>query len=56
MPQYNLGHVERIKKIRQAEGKLPFFGLAGSAYEGVGIPQVILSGQTAAARARTGLS
>ncbi|MDO7682542.1 MAG: protoporphyrinogen oxidase [Pirellulales bacterium] len=56
MPQYNLGHVERIKKIRQAEGKIPFFGLAGSAYEGVGIPQVILSGQTAAARAITGLS
>ena len=56
MPQYNLGHVERIKKIRQAEEKLPFFGLAGSAYEGVGIPQVILSGQTAAARAITGLS
>lgn len=51
MPQYNLGHVERIKKIRQAEAKLPSFGLAGSAYEGVGIPQVILSGQTAAAHA-----
>ena len=56
MPQYNLGHVERIKKIRQAEGKLPFFALAGSAYEGVGIPQVIESGQIAAARSITGLS
>ncbi len=56
MPQYNLGHVERIKKIRQAEGKIPFFGLAGSAYEGVGIPQVIASGQIAAARSITGLS
>ena len=51
MPQYNLGHVERIKRIRQCEAILPSLGLAGSAYEGVGIPQVIHSGQVAAAQA-----
>ncbi|MBT6919634.1 MAG: protoporphyrinogen oxidase [Planctomycetaceae bacterium] len=51
MPQYNLGHVERIKKIRQFEATLPSLGLAGGAYEGVGIPQVIHSGQVAAAHA-----
>ena len=51
MPQYNVGHVERIKRIRQAESELESFGLAGSAYEGVGIPQVIQSGQVAAANA-----
>ena len=51
MPQYNIGHVERIKKIRRAEAQLQSFGLAGSAYEGVGIPQVIQSGQIAAANA-----
>jgi oxygen-dependent protoporphyrinogen oxidase len=51
MPQYNLGHVERIKNIRQLEATLPSLGLAGSAYEGVGIPQVINSGQVAAAQA-----
>ena len=51
MPQYNLGHVERIKKIRQFEATLPLLGLAGGAYEGVGIPQVIHSGQVAAAHA-----
>ena len=51
MPQYNIGHVERMKKIRLAESKLQSFGLAGSAYEGVGIPQVIESGQIAAAHA-----
>jgi oxygen-dependent protoporphyrinogen oxidase len=51
MPQYNLGHVERIKKIRQFEATLPLLGLAGGAYEGVGIPQVIHSGQVAAAQA-----
>ncbi len=51
MPQYNLGHVERIKKIQQLEATLPSLGLAGGAYEGVGIPQVIHSGQVAAAQA-----
>ena len=51
MPQYNLGHVERINKIRQLEATLPSLGLAGGAYEGVGIPQVINSGQVAAAQA-----
>lgn len=51
MPQYNIGHVKRVKKIRQAESKLQSFGLAGSAYDGVGIPQVIESGQIAAAHA-----
>ena len=50
MPQYNLGHVERINKIRQLEATLPSLGLAGGAYEGVGIPQVINSGQVAAAQ------
>ena len=51
MPQYNLGHVERIKKIQHLEATLPSLGLAGGAYEGVGIPQVIHSGQVAAAQA-----
>ncbi len=51
MPQYNLGHVERIKKIQQLEATLPSLGLAGGAYDGVGIPQVIHSGQAAAAKA-----
>ena len=51
MPQYNLGHVDRVERIRAAERLLPGIGLAGAAYGGVGIPQVIQSGQEAALRA-----
>ena len=49
MPQYHVGHCQRVNRIREAEKSLPRFGLAGSAYSGVGIPQVIRSGQQAAA-------
>ncbi|MGA1617098.1 MAG: protoporphyrinogen oxidase [Pirellulales bacterium] len=51
MPQYHVGHCQRVTRIREAEKSLPSFGLAGSAYTGVGIPQVIGSGQQAAALA-----
>jgi len=53
MPQYHVGHCDRIARIQQAEAALPGFGLAGGAYTGVGIPQVIGSGQRAAALAVT---
>lgn len=50
MPQYHLGHVERLARIDRRLATLPGVALAGAAYEGVGIPQVIASGQSAAAR------
>lgn len=51
MPQYHVGHCQRVARIQAAEAALPAFGLAGGAYTGVGIPQVIGSGQRAAALA-----
>ena len=51
VPQYNLCHVDRVRRISAAEKCLPGLGLAGAAYRGVGIPQVIQSGQEAALRA-----
>lgn len=48
MPQYHLGHVARVGEIRARAAALPKLSLAGAAYEGVGIPQVIASGQQAA--------
>jgi len=48
MPQYHVGHCRRVARIQIAEASLPGFGLAGAAYTGVGIPQVIESGQRAA--------
>lgn len=50
MPQYHVGHLELIAKIETAQAKIPGLQLAGSAYYGVGIPDSIASGQTAADR------
>src|SRR5699024_11749125 len=39
MPQYMIGHKERIEKVRNILAvQLPGVFLAGSSYEGVGIP------------------
>lgn len=47
MPQYHVGHVERVTRIRGHLTAHPRLALAGAAYEGVGIPQVIASGRAA---------
>ena len=50
MPQYHLGHLERVARIEQAVAALPGLELAGNAYRGVGIPDCIKSGEQAAER------
>jgi len=50
MPQYHLGHLDRIAKIEQIASSLPAFALAGNAYRGVGIPFCVRSGELAAER------
>ena len=48
MPQYVVGHLDRLQRIDQllpAESRLR---LAGNAYRGVGIPQCVRSGENAA--------
>ncbi len=50
MPQYHLGHLDRLERLTRRLDTLPGLALAGAAYEGVGIPQVIASGQAAAER------
>jgi len=52
MPQYTVGHADRVATIRRLTAGHPGLALAGAAYEGVGIPQVIASGQAAAATVR----
>lgn len=49
MPQYHVGHLDRVARIERAAAQIGGFALAGAAYRGVGIPQVIASGQAAAA-------
>jgi oxygen-dependent protoporphyrinogen oxidase len=48
MPQYEVGHLDRLNVIDQEVGTLPGLALAGSAYRGAGIPDCIRSGETAA--------
>jgi protoporphyrinogen/coproporphyrinogen III oxidase len=48
MPQYVLGHTERLERIDEALERHPGLALAGAAYRGVGIPDCIRSGEEAA--------
>lgn len=50
MPQYHVGHVERVARIEAAAAKHRGLALAGNAYRGVGVPQCIQSGEQAAER------
>jgi oxygen-dependent protoporphyrinogen oxidase len=50
MPQYHVGHLARVARIEARVAALPGLELAGNAYRGVGIPQCIHSGQSAAER------
>jgi protoporphyrinogen/coproporphyrinogen III oxidase len=49
MPQYVLGHPERVDRIEALAAEHPGLALAGAAYRGVGIPDCIRSGELAAA-------
>jgi oxygen-dependent protoporphyrinogen oxidase len=48
MPQYLLGHPERVARIGAACGKHAGLYLAGNAFHGVGLPDCIASGERAA--------
>jgi len=48
MPQYTVGHLDHISQIYYMIKKYPGLQLAGNAYEGVGIPDCIRSGENAA--------
>jgi oxygen-dependent protoporphyrinogen oxidase len=50
MPQYNIGHPERLKKIEDALSRWPGLELAGNGYRGIGIPDCIHSGELASVR------
>jgi len=41
IPQYNVGHLARLRRIDQAASKLPGLALTGNAYRGVGLNDCI---------------
>jgi oxygen-dependent protoporphyrinogen oxidase len=48
MPQYNMGHPERLDRIEARLERWPGLRLAGNGYYGIGIPDCIHSGELAA--------
>jgi oxygen-dependent protoporphyrinogen oxidase len=48
MPQYTLGHLNRLERIDERLARLPGLALAGNGYRGIGLPDCIASGEAAA--------
>lgn len=48
MPQYDVGHLDRVAAIEARVAHLRGLALAGAAYRGVGIPDCVRSGEAAA--------
>lgn len=52
LPQYAVGHLERVGRIREAVARVPGLAVCGAAYDGIGIPATIASAHAAVARIR----
>jgi protoporphyrinogen/coproporphyrinogen III oxidase len=49
LPQYAVGHLDRVARIRADVARVPRLAVCGASYDGVGIPAVIASARAAAA-------
>jgi oxygen-dependent protoporphyrinogen oxidase len=49
LPQYSVGHVEKVARIRAAVAATPGVAVCGAAFDGVGIPACIASARAAVA-------
>jgi oxygen-dependent protoporphyrinogen oxidase len=50
MPQYHVGHLDIVQRIENDLATTPRLALGGNALHGVGLPDTITSGETAAER------
>ncbi|MGB0124706.1 MAG: protoporphyrinogen oxidase [Silvibacterium sp.] len=48
LPQYAVGHLERMARLEALVGSFPGLHLAGNAYHGVGLPDMVRMGREAA--------
>jgi len=55
LPQYTVGHVDRVDRILRGVHGEPGLEVAGAAYRGVGVPACIASGRAAASNVLTHL-
>ena len=49
LPQYTVGHLDRVARIRSAVAGQPGLAVCGAAYDGIGIPACVATAQAAAA-------
>jgi oxygen-dependent protoporphyrinogen oxidase len=49
LPQYLVGHVDRVAAVRAAVAEVPGLAVAGAAYDGVGVPACIAGARRAVA-------
>jgi oxygen-dependent protoporphyrinogen oxidase len=56
LPQYTVGHLDRVGRIRSAVATVPGLAVCGAAYDGVGVPACIASARAAAQRLEAALS
>ncbi len=55
LPQYAVGHLERVARVRAAVASVPGLAVCGAAYDGIGIAACIASARRAAAAVLGGL-
>jgi oxygen-dependent protoporphyrinogen oxidase len=56
LPQYTVGHLDRVTRIRAAVAGLPGLAVCGAAYDGVGIPACVATAKAAADQVRAALA
>ncbi|MEV4094871.1 protoporphyrinogen oxidase [Streptosporangium saharense] len=50
LPQYDVGHLDRVARVRAAVAPHPGLAVCGAAYDGLGVPACVATARTAAAR------
>lgn len=48
LPQYAVGHLDRVRRTRDAVSRVPGLAVCGAAYDGLGLPACIASAEVAA--------
>jgi oxygen-dependent protoporphyrinogen oxidase len=56
LPQYAVGHLDRVRRVRAAVAEVPGLAVCGAAYDGLGIPACIASAERAARQVLDGLA
>jgi protoporphyrinogen/coproporphyrinogen III oxidase len=56
LPQYTVGHLGRVTRIRAAVSQQPGLAVCGAAYDGIGIPACVATARLAASQVRAYLA